>query len=169
MIKNTLYFYRYKVLNSVKLIEARIPINIEIFKPSLLKLKAHSGRLLIYIFWYIFTMGRYQIFYARDIKGSMIHYSHILPKFFKFPFMNKNDLEIGPCWTSENFRGMNIYPAVLTYILKNLSKKNRTFYIMTDCDNLASKKGIEKAGFILHAVGGKRGLLGKYYTNEFIS
>jgi hypothetical protein len=161
-VKRQLYFYSFSTKWKINLIEPSIPIFIEHFKPSILKLKKHRGRPMLYLFWYLFTFGKYSIFYAKDSTGKVLHYSHTIPNFFKFPFLNKKDLQIGPCWTDQNHRGKNIYPAVLTYIINFLNNKIDTFYIITDYDNVSSQKGIIKSGFELFALGYKKGLLGVY-------
>ncbi len=168
MSSTKFFFYKISSFEKCTNIKPTIPVKIEKFKPSIFRLKLHSDRLLIYLFWFIITMGKYQIYYIKDNNGTIIHYSHILPKFFKFPFMRKEDIEIGPCWTHQNFRGKNIYPFILTLILKNLSFLDRTFYIMTDENNIPSQKGILKAGFKLFAEGSKKGILGIYYATKFV-
>jgi hypothetical protein len=162
MSRNILFNYRISCTDKVSKVETSVPVDIENFKPKLLRLKLHPDRLLLYIFWFIFTRGKYQIYYVKDKNGTIIHYSHVLPKIFKFPFMKKKDLEIGPCWTHEKFRGKNIYPYVLTFIINDLCIPGRSFYIMTDENNIPSQKGILKAGFRFIAKGNKKGILGIY-------
>jgi len=55
---------------------------------------------------------------------------------------------IGPCKTISNFRGLGIYPYALTSILKFLSEQYvYRALISTSNRNMASIRGIEKAGF----------------------
>jgi hypothetical protein len=82
--------------------------------------------------------------------------------------MKKGDLEIGPCWTHENFRGREIYPNVLKYIINSNFRMNRSFYMMIDHKNIASQKGTEKVGFTLFAKGYKTKWLGIYRPIEII-
>lgn len=62
--------------------------------------------------------------------------------------MNKNDLEIGPCFTNPAFRGKGIFPKVLSEICRRRGNNTQTFYIFADEKNIPSIKGIEKAGFV---------------------
>ncbi len=139
--------------------------DIEIFVPTLFKLKEHSSKILIYLFWFLFTKGHYRIIYVKK-DNSIIHYTHILPKFFKFPFMNTNDLEIGPSWTDEAYRGKGIFPAVLAYVALCWKEEKRTFYAFTNIENHSSQKAILKADFYKWMSGYKTNKLGIYKVKE---
>lgn len=138
---------------------------LEIFSPSLKKLKRHQSSRIIYLFWFLITRGRYKIIYLSD-GNVIIHYTHIFPKFFKLPFMSSKDLMIGPAWTIESYRGKGIFPAVITYIVKNFKKVGRSFYIFAHADNVASQKAIEKAEFYKWALGYKTKKLGIYKVEK---
>ncbi|MCF6245174.1 MAG: hypothetical protein L3J43_09070 [Sulfurovum sp.] len=141
--------------------------DIEIFVPSIFKLKRHSTKILIYMFWFLFTKGQYRIIYIKK-DNSIIHYTHILPKFFKFPFMNVNDLEIGPSWTDEVYRGKGIFPAVIAYAMQYFKEENRTFYAFANIKNNSSQKAILKADFYKWMHGYKTNKLGIYKVKEFV-
>lgn len=139
---------------------------IEIFFPTLFQLKKHSGKIFIYIFWFLLTRGKYRIIYVK--KGNVIiHYTHILPKFFKFPFMKDEDLEIGPAWTDISHRGQGIFPSVIGYIVQYFKKDGRNFYTFSHVDNEASKKSILRAGFNRWANGYKTSKLGIYKVKKY--
>jgi hypothetical protein len=157
-----LLFYRFGASERISPVASSVPVSVTEFRPTLFRLKQHAGSSLIFLFWYVFTRGRYRIFYGMDAGGETVHYSVVLPKFFKFPFMRGDDLEIGPCWTHESYRGRNIYPAVITRILKRFKKEERAFFMLTHRKNVASQKGIEKAGFRSWGRGRKSGWLGIY-------
>ncbi len=160
--KNILYFYKFTCESKSRDINIDKMYTVFVFEPSPLQLKLHPGNMLLYLFWYIFTFGRYSIYYIKNKDGKIIHYSHLLPKFFKFPFMKDGDLEIGPCWTHEEYRGQNLYPYTISRIVTDRCKNGRVFYMMTDETNIPSQKGIEKAGFSLFSKGVKTGLIGRY-------
>ncbi len=135
--------------------------SIEVFSPTLFQLKKHSANVAIYLFWFLITLGKYKIIYVEK-DNTIIHYTHILPKFFKFPFMGSKDLEIGPSWTSELYRGKSIFPAVITYIIHVFKDDNRIFYSFAHIDNKPSQKAILKSGFNKWKNGNKIGKLGIY-------
>lgn len=137
----------------------------EIFSPTLAQLKKHQGGIWIYIFWFIATQGEYKVIYLYD-KDRIIHYSHLLPKFFKFPFMKACDIEIGPSWTDKNFRGKGIFPSVIQYIIENFKKEGRDFYILIHSTNKASLNAIQKTGFELCGTGYKTNKLGIYKVKK---
>ena len=57
-----------------------------------------------------------------------------------------NALTVGDSVTDEKYRGMGIYPAVLSSIMQQF--KNTQLIIFTEPANTASQKGILNAGFI---------------------
>ena len=161
MIKLLFYIYD-KAPQNKELAQLAQEFKIVIFTPSMFRLKKHYSNLLIYIFWFLFTKRKYKIVYVINKKNEIIHYSHILPKLFKFPFMQSNDLEIGPCWTSKEYRGRGIYPFILKYIVEKLSQDNRRFWIFAHEDNNPSIKGIRKSGFRFVGKGTKSKVFGIY-------
>jgi RimJ/RimL family protein N-acetyltransferase len=61
--------------------------------------------------------------------------------------MKKRDFEIGPCFTYPEFRGRGIYVKVIKSICSQIGNNKTVFYMIVDKNNIASVKGIEKAGF----------------------
>ena len=135
--------------------------DIEIFFPTLFRLKKHPAKVSIYLFWFLFTLAKYRIVYVKK-DNTIIHYTHILPKFFKLPFMNSRDLEIGPSWTDELYRGKGVFPAVMEYAIQYFKKEKRTFYVFAHINNEPSRKSILKVGFNKWKNGYKIGKLGIY-------
>lgn len=84
--------------------------------------------------------------------------------------IKQDEAYISSCYTHHRLRGRNIYPAVLQHILEYATARNvDTYFISTDSSNIASIKGIEKAGFSF--VGKLRifRLFGKKFNNEWDS
>ena len=137
------------------------------FKPSVVSLRKHAGPpLLLYLFWFLMTKGKYRIYYVVNNEGKIIHYSHVLTKFYKFSFMKKNDMEIGPSWTDPASRGLGIYPAVIGAIARQYAGRCN-IHIFSDEDNNASINGIMKAGFRFYGKGYKKGFFGIYKITEY--
>ncbi|CAA6805030.1 MAG: Unknown protein [uncultured Sulfurovum sp.] len=133
----------------------------EVFSPKLGLLKKHSVNRFIYFFWFVLTLGKYKIIYLYD-NDKIIHYTHLLPKFFKFPFMKSDDLEIGPSWTAIEFRGKGLFPSVIAYILEHFKKGHRDFHILVHDDNISSQKAIQKVDFQEWGRGYRTKFLGIY-------
>ena len=86
------------------------------------------ANMLLYLFWYFVTLGNYKIIYLKK-NDEIVHYTHILPKFFKLTFLNVNDLEIGPSWTKESYRGKGIFPANYTLYSGQYLKREEEVFI----------------------------------------
>ena len=119
--------------------------------------------------WVVASHRRLRIFYMEDEK-RIIHSSFCTPKSFKFPFMNKNDYHIGPCFTDPLYRGKGLYPIVLSKIVKELKKSPEcgNIYMIIEENNIASQEGVKKAGFQKTAVLYRKGRLKKYYVKEWL-
>lgn len=98
-------------------------------------------------FWYIITAHNYVLYCVMNDKNEVIHKSTRIGKCYKFNFLKKNEYEIGPCYTSESFRGKGIYPFVLNQIISD--NPNANYYMFIDEKNFSSIRGVEKAGFML--------------------
>lgn len=95
------------------------------------------------IYWWLITCGRYRVWCAYDGE-KVIYTSYVIPKCYKFPFLKKDSYEIGPCFTDKDYRGKNIYPAVLSKIVS----RSGTAYMIINDANTPSIRGVIKAGFI---------------------
>lgn len=153
-----LYKFIKKSTNRVRYIDYKI----EIFKPMVGNLQQHSKFSIIHYLWFIFTFGKYRIVYIYD-NDKIIHYSHILPRFWKLSFLEENDLEIGPCWTHEDYRCQGIYSFAINYIIDNYQNNYKNFFMIVDEHNKISIKGIKNAGFILVGNVKKSKISGIYY------
>ena len=146
-----MHLYKYNSSDVNNIADYCDDFDLKIFIPSLrgLFLKGEKTGLktaLIRLYFQSITFGKAKIYYVQ--KGeNLVHTSYVIPACFKFPFMGKHDLEIGPCYTYSAFRGQGIYPKVLKEICKIQCKDTSSFYMIVDETNTSSIKGIEKAGF----------------------
>lgn len=116
------------------------------FKLSLQKEKTNFKLLITRLYFWAITLGKYKIYYLCHDE-EVVHQSYLVPKCFKFPFLQKGDYEIGPCVTKAQYRRKGSYCFMLNHIttVEDYSKSN--FYMLVNNENEASIKGIEKAGF----------------------
>jgi hypothetical protein len=135
-----------KEVKSIELPKEILGFESFIFQPSVFKLSLEKGTFLKNVAWFLLSFGQYKIVYLREEK-TIVHSSYIIPKNIRFPFMAKCDLQIGPCYTNENYRGKGIYTAVLRLIPKVYGKPNRTFWIFTTEQNLISQRAIERSNY----------------------
>lgn len=145
--------------------EIRIPFlpseddfSIKVFRPTIIKMGLDNSEKLKRFLWYLITFGRLRIFYILD-GNQVVHYSFIIPKNFRFPFMNNDDLQIGPCYTDTNYRGKGLYTRALKMIPLIFHEQANTFWVYTTEENLISQHVIEKAGYIFHGIVKSSGLL----------
>lgn len=162
-MSNKYFFYRNDSINDISLNKE---FEFFYFKPSLFKMKLHRGIYkrsdLLYLFWYIFTFGSYQILYVKQKKtGEIAHFSNIIPRFFKYNFMQYSDLQIAHCFTYKKFRVKGLYSSTLSKIHHTFN--DRVIWIGSHHSNIESIKVIEKSGFIKAFDVAKRTVFGIYY------
>ena len=81
--------------------------------------------------------------------------------------MGQKDISIGPCWTHKNYRGQYLYPYVITEIINKFVNKKNHAWMKCDKNNIASQKGILRAGFKIVGYGEKTKILGLKFLNQF--
>jgi len=117
-----------------------------IYKPKLLNLNKYGDGSFVNLLWYLTTMGRFSILILMD-NETVVHYSYITPKVFRFPFMGKKDQQIGPCVTHADYRGKGIFTSVLKLIPAYYSKECDLVWTYTTQDDIAAQKAFAKAGY----------------------
>ena len=99
------------------------------------------------LYFWLISAGKFRIVYILDEIGEIAHISYVVPKCYKFPFMDKQDYEIGPCWTKEEYRGRGLYGRALGHIIGKFGGEDTHFYMIVHEGNKSSMRGVEKAGF----------------------
>ena len=114
------------------------------YEPGIFSFGKYNLNPLINLMWYTATLGRLKILLLLD-NNEVVHYSYITPKTYRFPFMQKDDLMIGPCYTAENQRGKGIYTGVLKLI--NSVYVSYDLWLSANLNNTASHKAFERSGY----------------------
>lgn len=117
-----------------------------IYKPDILNLSQFGTSSFVNLLWYITTLGRFGILVLLD-KDVVVHYSYITPKVFRFPFMGRNDQQIGPCVTHPDYRGKGIFTNVLKLIPAYYSRKSDLVWTYTTQDDIAAQKAFNNSGY----------------------
>ncbi len=100
---------------------------------------------------------------------KIVHYSVVLSRFFRFPFMAENDIQIGPCWTDNEYRRKGIHSFIIRKILDTYQNRgNFKFWYITREDNIASRESIQKTGFIQYGKGKRIRRFGLSVFGKFI-
>jgi len=153
--------------NNTKSIDRSLGNNysFKIWRPKLYKI-APKGLLKFsfFVYWLfhcfrIFNTNFYSIFLIYH-KNEIAHYSVVLPKFFKTPFMETNDLQIGPIGTKKDHRKKGLASYSIQKIIKLYENKNKKFWYITRKENIISGKVIKKFGFSAYGEGIKKGKFG---------
>lgn len=89
-----------------------------------------------------------------------VHRSCIFPGDLRFPFMAKEDLQIGDVWTHPDHRGRGIAKCVLSTIIGLPRFRGRRFWYVVEESNVPSIRAARDAGFSLLGRGVKHRRLG---------
>ncbi len=95
----------------------------------------------------ILTFGKTKLFCIIDNNNQVRHSAYVIPKNIKYSFLKKGEYSIGPCNTPESYRGQGLYPYMLNYITSR--DNHSSYYVFIREDNQASRRGAEKAGFVM--------------------
>lgn len=122
--------------------------------------------------WWAFD--RLGVFANRECGALLVHegarLAHsalVTPRYFRFPQMAADDLQIGAVWTDPAMRGRGLAKAGIKLIASHWAGAYRRLWYIVEEDNVASVKVIEACGFDLLGAGERLsplglGLLGRY-------
>lgn len=133
-----------------KLPETFLGYTLILSKPGLFNLSPYGSNAIVNFLWYIATYGRFRILFLLD-KDIVVHYSYVSPKIYRFPFMKKYDMQVGPCATNVDYQRKGIFTEVLKLIPACYSNKSDSVWTYTTLTNLASRKAFERAGYQFYA------------------
>lgn len=108
--------------------------------------------------WWLFD--RLRIFANRGVGVLMIlkdqrlvHRSLVTPRWYRFPDMGKDDLQIGDTWTHPDHRKKGLARAAIGAIHGHWDSRYRRMWYLVDDGNLASVAVIEACGYRLAGEG----------------
>ena len=120
-----------------------------VHSPDLFSLNKYGANMVINFLWYIFTLGKFKIVYLLD-GDTVVHYSYITPKTFRFPFMGKNDIMVGPCFTNVYYRNNGVFTKVLRLI--NSVYCDKDLWICANLNNAASIQAFVSSGYNFYSI-----------------
>jgi ubiquinone/menaquinone biosynthesis C-methylase UbiE/GNAT superfamily N-acetyltransferase len=141
-------FYNRDTENST---EFYYPENLIIWKPSLSSIFPPSlnKRFLLWSimhFLHLFSTKDYSIVYIKR-NSRIVHRSCVIPRYFRWRFMSRNDLQVTSTWTHPDFRGKGLAPIALEFITKKYYQPSRKIWYITRNANIPSIKVCLKVGF----------------------
>ena len=92
--------------------------------------------------------------------GRLVHSALVTPRYFRFPQMAADDLQIGAVWTDPASRGRGLAKAGVRLIGERWAGRYRRLWYIVEDDNIASIRVIEACGFRLLGAGERQALLG---------
>ena len=136
---------------------------------NVLKYAAHYRPLLAWFFFHCF-----RVFYNRSFSmicylkdDEMIHRSCVFPGFYKFPFMNKNDLQLGEIWTHEDARRKGVATRAIGHLLSLDCYEGRAFWYVVKENNADSIRLAERFGFSLYCRAQKKSRMGVSFLGRY--
>ena len=129
-----------------------------LWKPSLLEVVPNGLSMFPFLVWWImhylniFSNKCYGLYLVYN-NDKLIHRSVITPRYFRFPFMGEEDLQIGDTWTKTEYRGRGLASFAINSIITSYKKTGRIFWYVVQENNHPSIKAIETSGFIKYGVG----------------
>lgn len=127
----------------------------------------------IVIGWWLFHVLR--VFKGRDYSvlfvkhnGRIVHRSCVIPAYFRWPFMNKKDLQVSSTWTDPAYRGKNIATVALQKIVTDMRDDGRRFWYVSREENPASISVAKKAGFLFSGYASRTKKLGMYLLGQLV-
>jgi len=83
----------------------------------------------------------------------LAHYSNYTPRYWRFPFLADDDLQIGDTWTDPAYRGRGLALFALQTLEASLERPNRSLWYVVGELNQPSIRVAEKAHFTLAGEG----------------
>jgi RimJ/RimL family protein N-acetyltransferase len=109
-------------------------------------LGAYGKVLAAYHFLRVFRSREYGGIYIVR-AGRIVHRSLVIPKYYRYPFMGSDDLQVGLTWTDPDFRGMRLATAALRKLVAAHFAPNRHIWYIVYADNKPSIAVSTRAGF----------------------
>ena len=72
----------------------------------------------------------------------------VVPKYFKWPFMGPNDLQVMYITTNSKYRRLGVADIALSVAVNRLAANRRKFWAIIDENNIPSLNCFKKAGFV---------------------
>lgn len=114
------------------------------------------GKGFKYLLYWVFHYLR--IFKNRDYSSFLLYDGKVrvasllvVPAYYKWPFMQKDDLQFTYVMTNKEYRGQGIGEKLLRYAIVRSRKPYRNLWYVTDSENQASVRLCTKVGFKLYA------------------
>lgn len=157
--------YRTSVIEDI--VDSDSKLNFILWKPSLVHLTPSNKNLKYVVYWLfhmlkVFNNSSYSSVLVYDgdlIVASLL----VVPAYYKWPFMKRNDVQFTYVLTSKKYRGQGLAKRMISFAANNINTEN--CWYVTNKSNLASIKVAEGMGFKIVGTGVRVGLFKKIILN----
>jgi RimJ/RimL family protein N-acetyltransferase len=139
--------------------------------------KGGSRRLPNYFWWALARAGGFSHDGFAELRieqaGRVIHRLILTPRWYRFPFMGPDDLQIGAVWTSPEARRQRLAKTAIAEAHRRIGKTKANIWYVTDDRNPASAALARACGYRQVAVGRRvrrfgTTLLAQYVIDRFV-
>jgi GNAT superfamily N-acetyltransferase len=134
-------------------------VELQVWRPTLLEL-APAGlkgraRAMLWGLLHVtrlFANQAYSIILIRE-RSEIVHQTFVFPRYFRFPFMETDDIQVGDTWTTPAWRGRGLARLALLEARHRAAEEGRSLWYVTDERNISSQRVVEFCGLGLHSRG----------------
>ncbi|MGZ3276675.1 MAG: GNAT family N-acetyltransferase [Caulobacteraceae bacterium] len=101
------------------------------------------------------------------VAGRLLHRLIVTPRWFRFPFMAEDDLQIGALWTAPEARRCGLAMCAIAEAHRRHASPGRCFWYVVDDENAASISLAEACGYRLMGKGRRTRPLGVSGLGQF--
>jgi RimJ/RimL family protein N-acetyltransferase len=114
----------------------------------------------------IFASPGYSVIQIRH-GAELVHRSPLFPRYFRFPFMQRIDLQVGDTWTHPRERGRGLAVVALQRAAAIARSGGSRLWYLTTSANIASIRVAERAGLTRVGAGTRRRRFGVALLGEY--
>lgn len=90
------------------------------------------------IYWWVISKKSWIAYVYEKKTKKIASFSYVLGRSYKFPFMKKHQLQIGPSFTYPEFRKKGLFKSTIQFILMNFEPKGFEMIGMVRPENFPS-------------------------------
>ena len=148
------------------------PMRERVWRPAVEGFPPAGSRSLRNFVWWVFT--KLNLFDGPDFAELTIwrerHLLHRLiatPRWLRFPFMGRDDVQVGDLWTAPDARRQGIASLAIARIHALYGRSAHAFWYVVEADNTASARLAEACGYRLVGKGRRTSPLGLRFLGQY--
>ena len=115
----------------------------------------------------VFANGEYSVLLVH-YDGRLVHRSALFPRYARFPFMARDDLQIGDVWTDPAHRNLGIASFAIRWLSAAKARRGRRIWYVVEPGNAQSVRVVTKLGFVRAGSGTRTKRLGLAVLSRFV-